>query len=87
MSEKSKRRAEIEAAERELFRLQNGGGAEDQPGRGILLYRPERMRNIRWFVKRTTHRPELPKGRMAERSFAFRKRWIFSPVGILAESS
>ncbi len=30
----------MEAAERELFRLHNGEGAEDQPGRGILLYRP-----------------------------------------------
>ena len=29
------------------------------------------------------YRPERPKGRRTERPFAFRERWIFSPVGIL----
>lgn len=38
------------------------------------------------FVKRTMYRPERPKGRRAERPFASRERWIFSPVGILAEN-
>lgn len=36
-------------------------------------------------VKRTMYRPERPKGRRDERPFASRERWIFSPVGILAE--
>ena len=44
------------------------------------------MRSIRWSVKWATYRPERPKGRRTERPFASRERWIFSPVGILAEN-
>ena len=37
------------------------------------------------FVKPTMYRPKPSKERTAERPFASRERWIFSPVGILAE--
>lgn len=60
MSEKSKRRAEMEAAERELFHLQNGGGAEDQLGRGILA-----ENKIGIFVISAFHTDDVPVKREA----------------------
>ena len=50
----------MEAAERELFHLQNGGGAEDQPGRGILA-----ENKIGIFVISAFHTDDVPVKREA----------------------